>query len=391
MSEPSPAPVAERRHRRAGRTGRILVAVGIALVLVLAGYATYAYLSSRPPPGTTRLTVLTYPSLFGGTNCASSALSAVLAPFEAAEHVVVTLVCPSGTLVNALLGGPSATSADVVIGLDEVTAPQAEADHLILPYAPPRLADVPPALTSELGPDHAVTPYEWGYLGIDFNASFDERTHGAVANSSFENFSANSSWASSLMIEDPATDITGEEFLLWEIAFYQSVLHADWTTWWKTVAPHLQTAPDWSTAFSAFTTPPNSPPMVVSYTTDPAYAAAYGPAGAYNSTVTHWNGTAYGWRTVYGMGVVNGSAHVGLAEALIDFFLNGSVQSQIPTNEWEYPANATVPLPPVFAAAANISQVVPLNDAIGPAAIAANLTGPNGWLSTWQGIENQYG
>ncbi len=391
MTEAPLAPAPARRRRPAGRSRRTILAIALALVVVLAGYGTYAYLVSRPPPGTTRLTVLTYPSLFGGTNCAAPALSSVLAPFEAAEHVQVTFVCPSGTLVNALLGGPGTTSADVVVGLDEVTAPQAEADHLILPYAPPRLADVPAALSNELSSDHAVTPYEWGYLGIDFNASFAALTHGAVARSSFANFSANASWASSLMIEDPATDITGEEFLLWEIAFYQSVLHADWTTWWKSVAPHLQTAPDWSTAFSAFTTPPNSPPMVVSYTTDPAYAAEYGPAGAYNSTVTHWNGTAYGWRTVYGMGVVNGSAHVALAEAFINYFLNGSVQSQIPTNEWEYPANATIPLPAVFSAAANISGVVPLNGAIGPAAIAANLTGPNGWLSTWQGIENLYG
>lgn len=388
MSSEPPAPPTPTARRPAGRTRRRIVAIALALVVVLAGYGTYAYLATRPPPGTTVLTVYTYPSLFGGVNCVSPALDDALAPFESAHHVRVSLVCPQGTLVSALLAQANAPEADVVIGLDEVTAPEAEAHHLLLPYTPPRILDVPAYLAAELSPDHAVTPYEWGYLGIDYNQSFWNATRGAVAASSFENFSQNLSWASTLIIEDPTLDITGEEFLLWEIAFYQSVLHQDWTGWWKAVAAHLQTAPDWSTAFTAFTTPPHSPQMVVSYTTDAAYAAEYGPAGAYNSTVTTWNGTEYGWRTVYGIGVVNGTAHAGLAEDLVDWFLNGSVQSQIPTNEWEYPANATVALPPVFSAAADIASVVPLNDDLGPSAIAANLTG---WLTTWQTVENTYG
>ena len=371
--------------RRAGRGRRVVMAAAVALIVVLAGYGTYAYLASRPPPGTTVLTVYTYASLFGGADCGSPALTQALAPFEAAHHVTVELVCPSGTLVNALLAQANAPSADVVIGLDEVTTPQAEANHLLLPYTPSRLASVPADLAAELSADHAATPYEWGYLGIDYNASFAGATHGAVARSSFANFSSNASWASSLVAEDPTVDITGEEFLLWEIAFYQTVLHADWTSWWKAVAPYLHLAPDWSTAYGEFTAATGAAPMVVSYTTDPAAA---GTPGAFNSTVSTWNGTAYGWRTVYGLGVVNGSAHVGLAEALVDWFLDGSVQAEIPTNEWEYPANATVSLPPVFAAAYNLSGVHPLNPAYPPAAIAGSLPG---WLTTWQTIENQYG
>ena len=131
--------------------------------------------------------------------------------------------------------------------------------------------------------------------------------------------------------------------------------------------------------------------MVVSYTEDPAYSVGTSGAASFNSTVTTWNGTEYGWRTVYGAAVVAGSAHVGLDEALIDWLLDGSVQSQIPTNEWEYPANVSTPLPSVFAAAPDPSRIVALDDRTTPALIAANLTGQNGYVNEWQSLENQYG
>ena len=54
---------------------------------------------------------------------------------------------------------------------------------------------------------------------------------------------------------------------------------------------------------------------VVSYATDPAYALANGEAGTLNSTVSWWNGTAYGWQSIYGVGVVQGSRQVALARA----------------------------------------------------------------------------
>jgi len=57
-------------------------------------------------------------------------------------------------------------------------------------------------------------------------------------------------------------------------------------------------------------------------------------------------------------------------------------------NEWEYPANTTVPLPSVYGAAIDPTTITPLNDRLTPAEIAADLPG---WLSEWQSIENSYG
>ena len=142
-------------------------------------------------------------------------------------------------------------------------------------------------------------------------------------------------------------------------------------------------APSWDEAFEEFTTPPGNPALVVSYSTDPAYAAFSGDGGAFNATVSWWHGTEYGWKTIYGLGIVNGTRHLALAQAFERWFLTGAVQAEIPENEWEYPANETVALPPVFGAAVPPSAIVALNNDTTPAEVGAELPG---WLATWESL-----
>lgn len=366
------------------RLGRVLVVSAVALVLVVAGYAAYAVLIAPGAHGGNTLVVYSYTSLLGG--CGGSVAQSLLANFTAEYGVPVDLECPPGTLVNTLLSEKNAPAADVVVGLDEITAPQAEADGLLVPYTPPSLRDVNGTLAAELSPDHAVTPYEWGYLAFDYNVTFLASTQGAIRNATFEQFAANTSWSSNLMIEDPTADITGEEFLLWEIAYATYVAHVDWRSWWQAVLPHLRVAPDWSSAFADFSTPPNNPGVVVSYSLDPAYAAYYGGTPSFNATVAWHNGSAYGWKTIYGVGIVAGTRHLTSAQEFVNWFLSGGVQAQLPTNEWEYPANGTVELPGVFAAALDPREIVALNPDLSPSMIVQDLPG---WIGDWQTIANQ--
>ena len=383
MSTGEIAPSVPHRLRRPGRLGRAIVAIAVALIVAVAAFGLYEYESNLPPNGEATLVVYTYPSLFGGVDCSAPAFATVFGAFGASHHVRVEVECPPGTLLSTLLEEKGSAGADVVIGLDELTTPVAEANHLLVPYRPPSLENVPSALVSELSPDYGAAPYEYGYLAIDYNLSFAASTDGAVAHASFSNFTSNATWAKGLLTENPEYDITGEEFLAWQIEYYEQVLHENWTTFWTSMprgAPPLSDS--WDEAFAAFSE--GASPMVVSYSTDPAYAAFYGAAGYYNSTVSWWNGTEYGWRTVYGIGIVNGTRHLALDEAFENWFLSGTVQSEIPTNEWEYPANTTVPLPGVFADAIPPGPIVVLNDDTSPAAVGAAIPG---WVATWEGLE----
>ncbi len=380
MSGPSGA--SAHRLRRPGRVGRAVVAVAVAVVVVVAAFGVYEYEEGLAPNGEPTLVIYTYASLFGGANCGAPAFATVFGTFESAHHVRIEVECPAGTLVGTLLQQASSPAADLVIGLDELTAPVAAADHLLIPYRPAALANVPGSLVSELSPGDAAVPYEYGYLAIDYNASFAAATDGAVANATFPDFTNNATWAQGLLTENPEFDITGEEFLVWQIEYYTQVLHQSWMSFWSRVwSEGLPTpATSWGDAFAEFSASSGNPPMVVSYSTDPAYAAASGEAGAFNSTVSWWNGTPYGWRTIYGIGIVNGTHELGLDEAFENWFLNGTVQNEIPLNEWEYPANDSTPIPSVYAAAIDPATIVPLNPYLPPADVPSDLPG---WIQQW--------
>ncbi len=354
-------------------------------MVVVAGFGVYEYEANLAPAGEPTLVIYTYPSLLGGVDCNPTVFSTVFGTFEAAHHVRIELECPAGTLLSTLVSQKGSAGADLVLGLDEITTPVAEADQLLVPYAPPALANVSPQLASELSPDDAAVPYEYGYLAIDFNSTFAASTGGAVAEATLPDFTQNATWAKGLETESPEYDITGEEFLVWQILYYEDVLHQNWETFWQDLSAEGLPPPatSWGTAFGEFSTP-GGPPMVVSYSTDPAYAAANGEAGQFNSTVSWWNGTEYGWRTIYGIGIVRGSTHLTLDEEFENWFLSGTVQSEIPENEWEYPANTTVPLPSVFSAAIDPTAIVPLNADITPTELADELPG---WVSAWTEID----
>ena len=378
MSDPVSAPPA-RRLRSPGRFGRAVVAIGIALAVGIAGLGTYVYVTNEF--GGTTLVVYTYDSLLGGLACGNaSAFQTVFGTFASAHHVRIVVECPPGTLYSTLASEANAPVADLVIGLDEITAPEADAAHLLVPYAPPALADVPSYLVDELSSHDAAVPYESGFLALDYASSFYNATGGAVAHASLTDFANNSSWMHGLIAEDPTLDITGEEFLLWEIEFYTAVLHQNWTSFWTSGGAGAPTfAPSWGDAFTDFSNGLGS--SVVSYATDPAYAAFYQETGAFNATVSWWAGTAYSWRTIYGLGIVNGTRHLALDEEFENWFLSGTVQALLPTNEWMYPANATVPVPSAyFAYAVPPGAVVALNNDTTPAELVASLPG---YLSEW--------
>jgi len=384
MSTRPTAPPPIRRLRRPGASGRLLVAVALSVAVVLAGVGTYDYVQSEF--GGTTLVILTYDSLLGGNCGGSPAFAEAFGAFASAHGIRIDVECPPGTLYSALVNQTGAPVADLVVGLDELTAPEAEAAHLLVPYAPPSLANVSPELVQELSPDHGVVPYEYGYLAIDYNSSFVGANPG-VTNLSFPALDNHTAWAKTLLVEDPEEDITGEEFLVWQIEYYLHVLHENWTTFWSEMpsgAPPLSDS--WGDAFGEFQAGVDQ--MVVSYSTDPAYAVYYGEGGAFNSTVSWRNGTAYGWRTIYGLGIVAGSRHLALDRAFENWFLSGTVQSLLPTNEWEYPANLTVGLPPCYAAAIPPGSIAPLNADTTPAEVGASLPG---WVASWYAMTSGRG
>lgn len=362
----------------------MVIVVAVALLVTVAGIGLYQYYQSHRGPSP--LVIYTYPGLLGSAGCGGQPLDGILANFSSAHNVPVEIECPSGTLVQTLEQQASSPSADLVIGLDELTAPQAESLGLLIPYSSPALGTINGSTVGYLSPGHYVTPYEYGFLGIDYLNAFYNQTRGAIASSSLVNLTTNHSWAKALAYEDPLSDIVGEEFLAWTVEFYEHVLHESWTNFWNATLPYATEATDWNTAYYTNFLGLGSNSLVVSYTTDPASEVYYGEGDLFNTTVSAWESALYSWETVYGIGIVAGSSHVALDQAFINYFLSPSVQAEIPLNEWEYPANETVALPPVYGPLIPPSAITPLNRFVvgeSPSEIASNLTA---WQTTWENL-----
>ena len=356
--------------------------VVVAAVVIVAGFGVYFYVetaSSRCVGGPHSLVVETYEGLFDSGPDPAAARAAVFGGFENATHSRVCVEYETGDLATSLLTS-AGSLPDVVVGLDELTAPRVDAAGLLVPYTPPELVDVPPALVANLAPDHSVVPYEYGFIGLDYNVSYNE-AHGKPFSTGnyLTAIAGNRSLASQFLYEVPP-DITGEEFLAMQIAFSSEVLHVNWTDFWRTIGSVAPSTTDWGTGFSEFSA--GTYASFVSYTTDPAYDAYFGPAGAINTTVLRYGGQNYSWETIYGVGIVRGGVHnLTLAERFENWLLSGPVQDEVPTNEWEYPANDTTPLPGAFNWSVPPATVTALNSFESVNATAANLPG---WILEWQ-------
>ncbi len=368
-------------RRRAYRRIPWIVPVVAAIVLV-AGFGTYFYVetsSSRCLGGPHTLVVETYESFFDSGPDPTAARASLFGGFENATHSRVCVEYETGDLATSLLtsGG---SLPDMVIGLDELTAPRVDAAGLLVPYAPPELADVPAGLVADIAPDHSVVPYEYGFIGLDYNVTFD-KSHGSPFSTGnyLSAIAGNRSLASQFLYEVPP-DITGEEFLVMEIAYSTEVLGVNWTDFWRTIGPVAPSTTDWGTGFSEFSA--GTYASFVSYTTDPAYDAYFGPVGAINTSVIRHGGENYSWKSIYGVGIVRGGVHnLTLAEQFEDWLLSGPVQKEIPLNEWEYPANDTTALPGAFNWSVPPDTITPLNSFEPVNATAANLPG---WILEWQ-------
>jgi len=126
-----------------------VLAVAVVAVVAIAAFGLYEYEGARASNEPT-LVIYTYPSLFGGVDCGAPAFSSVFGAFASSHHVHIEVECPPGTLLGTLLDEANSPEADLVIGLDKLTTPIAERDHLLVPYRPPALGNVSPALVDEL-------------------------------------------------------------------------------------------------------------------------------------------------------------------------------------------------------------------------------------------------
>jgi thiamine transport system substrate-binding protein len=231
------------------------------------------------------------------------------------------------TLRKVQLEGP-ATRADVVLGLDTATAPEARATGLFVPHAVP----VNGLVMAWDDPD--FVPFDYGYFAFVYDT-----TKLPNPPKSFEDLIAMPD-SFRIVIEDPRSSTPGLGLVNWIAAAYGDRAAEIWTG----LKPHIVSMPrGWSEAYGLFLK--GEADMVLSYTTSPAYHAV----AENNPNYAYAEFTEGFFPQIEVAGILASTDQLDLARAFLTYLMSPEAQAIIPTTNWMYPVRDIGPaLPAAF-------------------------------------------
>jgi thiamine transport system substrate-binding protein len=253
--------------------------------------------------------------------------------FEKTCDCTIAWVAPGDgvAVLNRLKLEAGNTRADVVLGLDTNLTAEAAATGLFGKHG----LDGGLARTPVPWTDEYFMPFDYAHFAV----VYDSQTIGQPPASLAELIAGDP--AQKIVLEDPRSSTPGLGFLLWMKAVYGDKAGEAWTGLQPRI---LTTAPGWSEAYALFTK--GEAPMVLSYTTSPAYHRIAENSDRYKAAAF-----AEGhYLQIEVAGLIEASPRRELARRFLAFMMEPGFQDHIATNTWMFPAGATSgALPAAFA------------------------------------------
>ncbi len=222
------------------------------------------------------------------------------------------------------------TKADLVLGLDTNLVAEAKQTGLFEPHG----IDVSAVKVPGGFSDDVFVPYDYGHFAV----IYDTETMKTPPKSLKDLVEGDAK--DKIVIEDPRTSTPGLGLLLWVKSVYGD--EAD-EAWAKLKGRVLTVTPGWSEAYGLFTK--GEAPMVLSYTTSPAYHMVAENTERYQAAAF----SEGHYIQIEVAGLVKGAPQKDLARHFLSFMVTPGFQDTIPTNNWMMPAAATSePLPEAF-------------------------------------------
>lgn len=252
----------------------------------------------------------------------------------------------------------AASKADIVLGLDTNLVAEAKATGFFAPHGIEAAGVKVPGNFS----DDTFLPYDYGHFAV----VYDTQTLKTPPKSLKDLVEGDPS--QKIVIEDPRTSTPGLGLLLWVKAVYGDEAGAAWA---KLKDRVLTVTPGWSEAYGLFTK--GEAPMVLSYTTSPAYHMVAENTDRYQAA--EFSEGHYIQIEVAGM--TKSAKEPELAKQFLGFMTGPEFQSIIPTTNWMMPVAATKePLPDAFGKLVNPEKtfLLPSEE------VAANR---KAWIDEW--------
>ena len=288
---------------------RFLLLGALALGLLSAGVASAE---------TSTLTIYTYNSFTAEWGPGP----AVTKAFEATCSCKIEWVAleDGAALLSRLQLEGKNTKADIVLGLDTSLTVEATATGLFAPHATDlKGLKLPIAWT-----DPVFVPYDYGYFAVVY-----DKTKLAKPPTSLKEL-VEGDPSQKIVLEDPRSSTPGLGLMLWIKEVYGDKAGEAWTR----LKPRILTiTKGWSEAYGLFTQ--GEAPMVLSYTTSPAYHIIAEKTDKYAAAPF-----AEGhYMQVEVAGRIANAAHGDLAEKFLAFMVSPAFQDVIPTTNWMYPVS----------------------------------------------------
>jgi thiamine transport system substrate-binding protein len=291
---------------------------------------------------------------------------AIKTAFEAECACTLTWVTAGDgvALLNRMKLEGANSSADVVLGLDTNLTAEAHATGLFAPHA---LAAKSLSLPTAWA-DETFLPYDYAHFAVVY-----DRTKIAKPPTSLAEL-VDGPEQDKIVLEDPRTSTPGLGFLLWMKSVYGDKASEAWGKLKRRV---LTVAPGWTEAYGLFTK--GEAPMVLSYTTSPAYHLVAEKVDTYQAAAF----SEGHYLQIEVAGLTKASKHPELARKFLAFMLSPRFQDAIPTGNWMLPAApTTAPLPAAFNTLVKPAKTFLYS----PEEVAQNR---KAWIEEWQAAMGQ--
>ncbi|HEV2506419.1 MAG TPA: thiamine ABC transporter substrate binding subunit [Mesorhizobium sp.] len=263
-------------------------------------------------------------------------------------------------LLNRVKLEGAATKADIVLGLDTNLTADAKASGLFTPHGATAALDVPGGWN-----DDTFVPYDYGYFAVVYDTE-KLKTPPASLKDLVEGDASQK-----IAIQDPRTSTPGLGLLLWVRSVYGDKAPEAWAKLKNRV---LTVTPGWSEAYGLFTK--GEAPMVLSYTTSPAYHMVAEKTDRYQAA----SFSEGHYLQVEVAGITTTGAKNPLSEKFMAFMTSPKFQDVVPETNWMFPAGKMdKPLDPAFDKLVKPAKTL----AFSPEEIAKNR---KAWVDEWLNV-----
>lgn len=232
--------------------------------------------------------------------------------------------------------------ADVILGIDNNLISKARESGLLEAYKPNGADALVAGLEEELGGDWILTPFDYSHFAIIYDSESGIRKPESLQDLT------SSEYHQKIILMDPRSSTPGLGFFAWTVSVFGE--GQELIDFWKALRPNvLAMTSGWSEGWGMFEN--SEAPLVISYTTSPAYNAEYDDNWRDQALIFEQGHV----QQVEGLGLIKNAKNPEGAKAFIDFMITEAAQEELLFTQWMYPANKNVALPESYTKAAPVA------------------------------------